>query len=205
MYSLLERSGVYSALMRVVSGGDHFMRHLVQDWFQIPAHGSVLDIGCGPGPLLKYLEDTVFFVGVDPNVKYIETARRQFLHRPKEKTQLLVGGVDDFPPVTEHAFDRVIALGVLHHLSDPQADRLFEIAKRALKPGGQLITVDGCFTTPQNPIERYIVSLDRGEYVRTTEAYAQFPRRHEFDFQSAEYHGQILIPYAHWVMKCTKP
>jgi SAM-dependent methyltransferase len=59
----------------------------------------------------------------------------------------------------------VPALGIAHHLEDAEAQRLFQIAYDALKPGGKLITFDGVWTDGQSPAARWLLARDRGLYV----------------------------------------
>ena len=68
-------------------------------------------------------------------------------------------------------FSLVMATGVLHHLDDERAARLYELARRALRPNGRLITYDGCFVPEQSKTARWLLSHDRGKFVRTREAY----------------------------------
>jgi cyclopropane fatty-acyl-phospholipid synthase-like methyltransferase len=52
-------------------------------------------------------------------------------------------------------FDRVTALGVVHHLDDTEANKLFSIAHKALKHGGKLITMDGVLIDGQSETARF--------------------------------------------------
>lgn len=186
--------------MKILARDGQFMHRLVQDWIQVEPGHSVLDIGCGPGSYFTHLPDGARFVGVDPNPDYIKTATEKHGTR----AQFHCAGIDNFPQFEVATFDRVLAMGVLHHLSNSQVERLFEIASTLLKPRGALITVDPCFTANQDPIERFIVSRDRGKWVRTTRVYEDFSRKHFPNVVSSEFHNQLRIPFAHWVMKCTK-
>ena len=68
-------------------------------------------------------------------------------------------------------FDIVLALGVLHHLDDNEALTLFQIAHDAMKPGGRLVTIDGVWTDDQSHIVKYLLSRDRGRFVRSEAGY----------------------------------
>ena len=99
-------------------------------------------------------------------------------------------------------FDVVIAHGVLHHLDDDAAATLFGVARRALKPGGRLVTFDGCFAEGQSALARLFLSLDRGRHVRSRDAYERLARG-EFDqVESFVRHDLIRIPYTHLIMEC---
>ena len=42
---------------------------------------------------------------------------------------------------------------------------------RALKPGGAFLSIDPCLAPDQSPIARFLVSNDRGRYVRSEQGY----------------------------------
>ena len=68
-------------------------------------------------------------------------------------------------------FDLVIAMSVLHHLSDAEADHLFGLAARALDDGGRMFSNDPCFVPGQSSIARAVIQRDRGRNVRSPEGY----------------------------------
>src|SRR5690606_23814116 len=99
-------------------------------------------------------------------------------------------------------FDIVLAMGVLHHLDDGEADDLLRMAASALRPGGRFIALDGVLTENQGAIERAIVLRDRGRFVRSADGYERLARARFDDVESRIYHGQLRIPYAHLAMSC---
>lgn len=72
--------------------------------------------------------------------------------------------VSEAQPGDFRLHDRVLAwaYGLLHYLSDEQAISLFAFARAVLKPGGQVITLDGTLVAQQNGIA-IIAALDRGQ------------------------------------------
>ncbi len=49
------------------------------------------------------------------------------------------------------------------------------LARAALRPGGRLVTADGCYLDGQSRIARLLLKMDRGRHVRT-EAGVRRPR-----------------------------
>ena len=95
-------------------------------------------------------------------------------------------------------------MGVLHHLDDHEASELFSIALSALKPGGRLITLDGVYAPRQSPIARFLLSKDRGEYVREQSAYETLAHKSFSTVKSSIIHNLTApIPYTHLIMECT--
>jgi len=157
----------------------------------------VLDIGCGTGAMLHYLSD-VEYVGFDMSKPYIEACRKRFGDRGTfHRCELMPGTIADYGQ-----FDIVLAVGVVHHLDDAQARDMFSMAARALSSRGRLITLDGCYTTPQSAVVRRVLDNDRGKFIRTESAYRSiaegvFPR-----VSSCIRHDMFRIPYTVIVMEC---
>ncbi|KAK3083546.1 hypothetical protein FSP39_025199 [Pinctada imbricata] len=119
-----------------------------EEWFQktifptfefLPDNSTVLDFGCGTGqvsPVLAKKFPSVTFYGIDLCQDAIKYCNDTY-HFPN--LQFMVSDVD-MPADWNDKFDLVMLVDVLHDLSDP-AKALTE-AKRILKPGGLLYTLD---------------------------------------------------------------
>ena len=78
-------------------------------------------------------------------------------------------------------------------------------AARSLGPGGRLVTIDPCYAQGQSPIARWIISHDRGTFVREEKGYRGLAERH-FGRVRSQVRGDLLrIPYTHCLMICTEP
>ena len=178
---------------------DRHKQSYVDEILKVQSGSRLLDIGCGTADIVRYLPD-VDYVGFDGDAEYIESARETFGDRGRFEHRIISADVArDFPP-----FDQAIATGILHHLTDDETRDLFSAAVQALKPGGRLVTCDGTYTTPQNPAARFLISLDRGQHVRTPDAYEALARS-VFGSVDVEIRTDLIrIPYTHCVMTCTR-
>jgi len=101
-------------------------------------------------------------------------------------------------------FDLIMAIGVLHHLDDQEAELLFQVAHGALRQGGRLITCDGTFVSGQSLTARTLLKLDRGRHVRSPEAYEAIARRVFPCVEASVHHDLNSFQYTHCVMNCTR-
>lgn len=166
-----------------------------------PATGNrVLDIGCGLGDVLEHFAGTeVDYLGIDVSEEYIDFARRRYGSKARFVCRSATGTALDEPA----SFDIAIANGVLHHLGDGEASAMLELARSSLKPAGRLVTLDGCYTGEQSSVERFILSRDRGHFVRTREGYETLARESFPRVETRIRHDLLRIPFTHIIMECS--
>jgi len=171
LYAALRNPALYETIQRLAGPADTRRRNFAEQFVRAQPGDRVLDIGCGPAHLRAYLPD-VDYIGWEPNAAYIAKARETYgdrgtfhvgLFGPEEARSLA--------PV-----DIAIVSAVLHHMDDGEASELFGLLRQVLKPGGRVITLDNVFIERQNPIARFIISLDRGRHVRSPDGYKALAR-----------------------------
>ncbi|NLW91916.1 MAG: class I SAM-dependent methyltransferase [Syntrophomonadaceae bacterium] len=199
MRSILSSPSIYRLFSTIVGQGparDIYVEKLIR-----PNPGErILDIGCGPGDIVEHLPENIDYVGFDMSQVYIDAAVKRFGYRATFMRRYLNDEVlRELEP-----FDVVIAIGVIHHLNDQEADSLFKVASAALKPGGRVLTVDPVFYTGQPLLERWLVSKDRGEYVRYDERYPKLIPSDFSTVRTTKYKGLLRIPYSLFFMECYK-
>lgn len=198
VHSFLGVPAVYRIFGQAVIGDGY--RTYVSQYVRPEPGQRVLDIGCGPGDILEHLP-AVHYTGFDINEQYIAAARKRFGHRGR----FFTGDVASVTITEERgSFDLALATGVLHHLDDQRACSLLRLAHLALRPGGRLITYDGCFVKGQPRLARWVVSKDRGRYVRSPEKYLELVRPFFAQVTATVRHDLLRIPYTHLILACTK-
>ena len=97
-------------------------------------HQTVLDYGCGPGFLVRYVADRAETVyGVDISRGALECAR--VLNGAPNASFLHTSGIAEIGAAT---IDLVYSIAVAQHLTDSVLARVLETLRRKLKPAGSL-------------------------------------------------------------------
>jgi len=196
--SIFSQPAIYNMAQRLV-GAEKARRQLVNDYFPAMAGLRMLDIGCGTAEILQHLPDDMSYYGFDASEAYIGKAGQRFGTRGTFRAELVREAVlDDL-----EAFDVILAFGLLHHLDDNEADALFKLAATALKSGGKLVTIDPAYVAGQHPLARWIISKDRGQNIRTPEAYSALAGKHFQQVTTSVRHDLLYIPYSHAILECS--
>jgi SAM-dependent methyltransferase len=195
--SILNFSAGYRVFRWLIGGQSAWTTYLNEYVKPVPGE-KILDIGCGPGDVLNYLPE-VNYTGLDISADYIHSARRRFGSRGR----FLCDNAGLFSIQDEEgSFDLVLAMGVIHHLDDEQAAALFDLARRALRPAGRLITYDGCYVPQQSRVARWLLERDRGPFVRRPEQYLKLASEHFVEVESYLRNDLLRVPYTHLIMCC---
>ena len=198
MRFILSNPAIYRVFQRIIGRDGRMFVEIVDKYVRPRGDDRILDIGCGPADILKYLPN-VDYVGLDISQQYIDSARKRF----GNSGTFLVGKVSSNAIDEASSFDIALALGVLHHLDDGEAVQLFELAQSALKPEGRLVTVDGCYMDGQPRFVRYLLSKDRGQYVRTMEGYVALASKVFTNVKVTIRYDLYRIPFTHIVLECS--
>ena len=159
-FSYLESNATaYEWSQRIVSLNFRaFLRELRAENFFQPGT-SYLDIGCGTGFLRDHLRDADY-LGIDLNPAYIAAARRKRGECFQVGNALEIGSLP-------RRFDRIIAIGLLHHLDDGEVRTVLAAARSRLQDGGEIFIIDALWPQNKNVVGRALRRSDNGAFVRT--------------------------------------
>lgn len=205
--SVLARPWAYQFFFNAV-GAPERSRILVRDYIHPKPGDRILEIGCGPGTIVPYLPDCEY-VGFDVSPEYIAQARKRFPSNSSPRknfpnVRFVCERVSQYTLPEREYFDIVLALGILHHLDDSEALQLFQIAHDALRPGGKLVTLDGVWTSDQSRAARYLLSRDRGQFIRTQEQYVKLASQVFSNITPTVRHDLLRIAYTHLILQCVR-
>jgi len=171
-------------------------RKAFERWLEFDPGARIIDIGCGPGHILKFLPQDIDYIGFDVDLGYIQQAKKDYGQRAQFHHRVFDQGcLSEFGNA-----DVVMLNGVLHHMSDDLVAQCLDTAHAALKDGGVVFTLDGCYQSGQSRIAKILLDLDRGRYVRRRKEYealmsATFP-----NFESHLANDLSAIPYTLIIM-----
>lgn len=132
---------LYDPIVKLL-GGDAARRTLIDKAGLRPGQ-HVLEIGCGTGMLLmgiKRLHPEVEVVGLDPDPKALDRARRKAT-RAGVVIKLDQGFADELA-YAEASFDRVFSSFMFHHLAADTKGKTLAAVRRVLKSGGEFYMTD---------------------------------------------------------------
>ncbi len=143
-----------TALYNAVSETNIFQRHyelISRDILSYCSEGRILDIGTGPGWLLKklYQASAKFQItGMDISASMVAKARKNIKQAGLSDVINIEEGQANSMPFADYTFDVVVSTGSIHHWKDPTAG-LNEIY-RILKHGGYALMYDLVSDTPKS-------------------------------------------------------
>ena len=194
---ILSSPTVYLACQTLV-GGVRARQRCIADYVRPTSGLAVLDIGCGPGYAITYFPKPQYY-GFDVSPRYIRYARSRFAaHGKFFCTVFDESAAGSVPPV-----DVVLLMGLVHHLDDDEAVKLFTTIKRVMKPEGRLVTLDGGYRTGQSAIAKMFLDNDRGKHVRDEQGYVKIAGRVFSKVQSIAREDLFLIPYTAVILQCS--
>ena len=194
--SILSHPMVYDKFQQFM--GAHAARtDFSQNMIKATHNSRVLDLGCGTADILSFLPEGVEYLGYDISESYIAAAKARF----GDRGHFCCQWVDEKAIAGMPPFNIVLACGVLHHLDDTAVSLLLKLASQALRKGGRFVSIDPVFTENQNYFAKFLISRDRGQYVRDVDGYTRLAKQ-EFETVNGMVRHRTWIPYTHWTMEC---
>ena len=139
----------------------------IRDYLSLRPGMRIIDIGCGPGHIVKYLPRGIDYIGLDIDEPSIAYAQSHFGARGRFMARFF----DDAAARELGPADVVMMNGVMHHIGDADLAATLATIEAALKPDGVLFTLDGCYEPGQSRLAKWLLDNDRGVHVRPAEGY----------------------------------
>ncbi|MDP6775655.1 MAG: class I SAM-dependent methyltransferase [Candidatus Latescibacteria bacterium] len=154
--------GIYDRIRPLVTGGLDLSPAYAFPWSG--TDDVIVDVGCGTGDALDYLEGYREYHGFDPDARAIDHLRRR---RPRPGVHVYDRelGRADIERIRPTA---ALLVGVFHHLSDQQVLEVLDV----LGTGGHVRGIRTLDVRKRRGdlVNNAFVAFDRGKYVRSAEA-----------------------------------
>ena len=135
-YAQLKQRTDVEQVSRDLALGRPYLRRLVKQFFPVDRNCSIVDLGCGSGALLLFLQQAGYVntLGVETSPDQVDFARQLGV------TSVVSGDLLSFllASAAEH-YDVVVAFDVIEHFSKEEVLQIMDHAYRVLRPGGRLI------------------------------------------------------------------
>lgn len=191
-YSLLLNSHFYNFSQYIV-GATSFRKKFIEN-LNVKKGAKVLDIGCGTSTIIKFLNEPEYY-GYDINTDNINFCKKKFGNLGNFYNKAFTKKELNHLP----KFDYIFLFGFIHHLNDDSVSSLLKILKLSLNDNGCICSIDGVLEEKQNPIARFLISKDRGEFVRTKENYIKLVKDIFFSLETEIIHWKFF-PYTYMTM-----
>jgi len=201
--SLLSNPRIYDFFQFVI-GGKSARKFIVENYINnmINEGGAILDVGCGTGYLLDYLDRNLKaeYLGYDLDHRYIDFAQRKYGSMGK----FVCKSVTDIDLIDQGPFDVILAMGLLHHLNDKESRDLLSLCSRFVSDRGKVIFLDGLFVEGQSVMRKAILNNDRGKYVRSLEGYTDLIAPFFKKVETLVKPDLFYLPYTASIIICSK-
>lgn len=141
------------------------LHHLQQLSTLIRPGDTVLDLACGPGPLLLELAPlypSCRFIGADLSQQMLDVLISTAKERGIENVRALREDIRRLPSVPAESIDLVITTSALHHLPDLEClEQVLDRVRRVLKPDGGLYIFDFGLVRSQRARELLVADIAR--------------------------------------------
>lgn len=116
-------------------GRRQLVKALIEQWMLPGLVGSILDVGCGTGGNLAFLEPWGVAAGIDISPLALDFARRRSIPRLAQASAMAL-------PYANSSFGLVTVFDLLYHRWVTNDDRVLRECHRVLRPGGWLMVMD---------------------------------------------------------------
>jgi SAM-dependent methyltransferase len=194
---LLVNGPVYRFAQRLI-GSQETARRVREEVVRSTPQDVVVDIGCGTSDLADHIAFSTY-TGFDPNPSYVTAAANRLEPRFGDRVDVFQGSIGEIDLMTKlpQSADIAMAIGVLHHLNDEDADELLRLAASLVATGGRFVSLDPAYSTGQHRLARFLASRDRGQHVRTVDSVEALVRRHFAHVSVVVHHDLLRVPYTH--------
>lgn len=172
------------------------LHHLKELSLMIRPGDVILDLACGPGPLLLELAalyPDCHFIGADLSENMLNFLEKEAKNRGLKNISILKEDICTLPSLKTESIDLIISTSALHHLPDEESLRLVFLRSKELlkKPNGGFYFFDFSLLKSEEARKLFVAEVAKLAPPITAKDYdfslkAAFPFKVIFDFAISE-------------------
>jgi SAM-dependent methyltransferase len=194
IYKIFNFPLIYNLYQKIIFRKDS-KNKIFNEYIKVNKKDLVLDIGCGPGNYRQLIKSENYF-GIDINCKSIDQAKEIY---PNDNFDCLP--VQEISSKLNKNFDKIILLGLLHHISDQDAINLFNDLKNVVMPQSQVFCLDTSFKKNQKFFSKMMAKLDKGNHVRFPEELEKLVDKEFYTIDVKMFDNLLRVPCFHSFIK----
>lgn len=189
-FNLFTYPAISIFLRKIVEANFKKQKEIIKKYFSAAANEKILDIGCGTGEFSVFFNSAAY-IGIDINKEYIDYAKRKY------SSEFLIADAMNLP-FSDRTFNKILIIGVLHHLNDKESNIVLKEARRTLTSNGQMLIMEDIKTLKDGFFTNLIHNVDLGDFIRNQDGYRELLNKHfminqEFSIKSGLCPYQVFI------------
>ena len=176
---------VYKFTQRILVD-DQLTERIVMKYLDYQNGMRILDFGCGVG-LYAHLFSDEDYCGVDILPQYLSSARNRY---PKKE---FIDSKDLMQVAKKRPFDRILVLGVFHHMSDEEIKSVLQTFRSISSPDAKVVVLEAIYPENKFDIPGWLLrKMDRGNYVRHISTWNHLFEKENISINFTPYYNKLL-------------
>jgi len=170
---LSEKPVIFNFLRRLIEFNFISIKNVIKEEFGLNgadklSYAKFLDVPCGTGEFsVLFHRDN--YTGIDISHKYIDFAKKAYQRNFQVKDARDTGFDDS-------CFDKILILGLFHHLNRDNVNSVLKETKRILRKDGKVLCIEDSPVEDLDFVGKFLQRLDVGDNIRPSEDYEEIFR-----------------------------
>lgn len=175
-------------------GCNRYLKKLTYEYIRPNTNSQILEIGCGTGNIIKYIQNSypnlnIDYTGIDISQKYIKYNIKKY---PKHKFICIN---NDSIINLNKKFDIILLEAVISGIDNKNINSIFSIIKNHSSQNTRIIISDTNYKTDAGFIKKFLYNNERNHFMRTKEQIIDLVSPHFKINNISEIKNPYIIPY----------
>ena len=189
-------SNVYCyQLFQKFTGATKYKNQIVTNILKPNIKNEVVDLGCGPGSLIQFLNEEDRYIGIDTSLNYLSKAKELNTKADVLLVKQDLGDIGWGKNLADLTKPVILAMGLFHHLDDYEFNTVLSELSSNTNPGALVYFIDPIITLHSSQAARWFASNDRGKWIRDQDKLFDLFRNHGWQLDTTIEQNKLVIPY----------